>query len=173
MQSFFYLGHIFIVFYVKMAKSAYVTPAQRQRIIDLRKDDYSYGEIAKKLKLSKTACFQAAKYVQSTGSVQNKVRIRRRKTTARDDRKVHRLSEADRFKTAVDIHEELSGQLSKDVSVSTIKRRLNEFGLMGRIARKKPFIFKKNRKTRLEFAKEHVNWTEEQWSKVSKIFGFY
>lgn len=37
---------------------------------------------------------------------------------------------------------------------------------MDQAARKKPYISEKNRKERIAFAKEHVHWTSEQWSKV-------
>lgn len=155
-----------------MGRSTHVTPAERQRVIKLRQNGKKFKEIAKDTGLAISTCIKAAKHVQSTGSIQNKVRTRRHKTTARDDRKIHRLSEANRHKTAVDIHEEVSGQLSNDISVRTVQRRLNEFGLMGRVARKKPFISKKNQKARIKFAKEHLNWTQEQWSKVSQNFKF-
>ena len=150
-----------------MSKKANVKPNQRQKIVDRRKDGKSYGQIAKALKLSKTACLQAMKYVKANGICENKKRTRQRKTTEREDRRIHRLSEENRHKTAVDIHSELAQELTKPISVRTVKRRLNEFGLMGRIARKKPFISKKNQKERLKWAKEHVDWSQEQWSKVT------
>lgn len=37
---------------------------------------------------------------------------------------------------------------------------------MGRVARKKPLISEKNRRARLQFAKTHITWTAEKWSKV-------
>lgn len=40
---------------------------------------------------------------------------------------------------------------------------------MGRVARKKPFISKKNKLERLKFANEHKEWTNDQWSKVVKF----
>lgn len=151
-----------------MGRKAHITPAQRQRIVDLRKDGKTFSYIAKLLKKSKTACVQAAKHFKSMGTVENKQRKGRRKTTPREDRIIHRLSEEDRHKTAVDIHFEVSNQLSKSISTRTVQRRLNQFGLMGRVARKKPFISKKNQKARLKWAQKHVSWTDEQWSKVYK-----
>jgi hypothetical protein len=43
---------------------------------------------------------------------------------------------------------------------------LNHFGLFGRRPAKKPLISVKNRKRRIAFAKEHLNWTTEQWKNV-------
>ena len=51
-------------------------------------------------------------------------------------------------------------------SVDTSKRRLRSANLFGRRRAKKPFISIKNRKARLRFANEHLNWSREQWSKV-------
>jgi hypothetical protein len=80
---------------------------------------------------------------------------------------IHRLSEANRHMTAVDVLNEISNQTNVNIGVHTVRRRLNEFGLMGRVARKKPLISKKNKKERFTFAIEHLNWTQEQWSKVA------
>ena len=45
------------------------------------------------------------------------------------------------------------------MSISTAENTLKKYGLHGRVARKKPFISVKNQKLRLEFAKNHINWT--------------
>ena len=47
-----------------------------------------------------------------------------------------------------------------------MKRRLNSRGIFGRRPSKKPLISKKNRKARLQFAREHRNWTIKDWSKI-------
>lgn len=117
--------------------------------------------------ISKTAVFQALKHVKEYGTFHNKIRARKqRKTTKKLDRRIGRLSGSDRFRTAVDIHAEISPNLEVPISVHTVRRRLCEFGLNGRIARKKPYVSEKNRKARLAFAKAHIDWTPEQWSKV-------
>jgi len=65
-----------------------------------------------------------------------------------------------------------------NVSTQTIRRRLNEFGLYGRIAKKKPLLSIKNVKKRLQFAREHIQkgpnfWNMIVWSDESKfnVFG--
>lgn len=47
-----------------------------------------------------------------------------------------------------------------------MKRRLRDGGLFGRRPVKKPLISEKNRKKRLQWAKEHLYWTLKQWEKV-------
>ena len=60
----------------------------------------------------------------------------------------------------------LKEYLGKDVTPQTIRNYLKINGYRGRIARKKPFITKANRKKRLEFAKEYVNKPQSFWYNV-------
>ncbi|CAK9796210.1 Transposable element Tc1 transposase [Anthophora quadrimaculata] len=150
-----------------MGRGKHITPSQREEILCLRNEKMTLSEISRRLKLSINAVHQALKHINSNKSVNNKTRpARPRKTTPRLDRTIYRISEADRFRTAVDIHRDISARFDTQISIHTVRRRLTEFGLKGRIARKKPFISKKNHKARLAFAKKHLCWSAEQWSKV-------
>jgi hypothetical protein len=42
-----------------------------------------------------------------------------------------------------------------------VKRQLQDAGLPGKVAKKKPYIRWANKKKRLRWAKEHRHWTEE------------
>lgn len=84
-----------------------------------------------------------------------------RKTTVRIDKVIRRTSIADPRKTAADINADLRANYGVQVHDCTVRRRLNDFNLFGRHAVKKPYISEKNRKARLQFAKEHLNWTVE------------
>jgi hypothetical protein len=127
----------------------------------------SFSDIAKRLSISKTAAYQAMQHVKKYKTTASKPRAPyKRKTTERIDRMLHRISEADRHKTAVDVHAEMSKAAALNVSVRTVQRRLCEFGLNGRVTRKKPFISPKNRQARLKFAREHIAWTNLQWHTV-------
>ena len=50
--------------------------------------------------------------------------------------------------------------------MSTVKRRLQDAGLLGRVAKKKPYLRLANKKKRLTWEKEHRHWTEEDCKKV-------
>ena len=48
------------------------------------------------------------------------------------------------------------------VSPRTIRRSLNEFGLKGRIACRKPFLAKKHKLARIELTEKHISWSNEK-----------
>ena len=56
--------------------------------------------------------------------------------------------------------------LNLNCSANTIKNALYKRGYHRRLARYKPFIFKKNHVLRLEFAYKHLHWSEKQWWEV-------
>ena len=60
----------------------------------------------------------------------------------------------------------LKSIFSLDVHENTIRKALEEAGYHHRVARRRPFLNKRDRKRRLKFAKEHKNWTVEDWSTV-------
>ena len=77
-----------------------------------------------------------------------------------------RQSLQDRLKTAAEISREKGETSGGTVSRFTVLRRLKEAGLIARTTAQKPLISKKNQKTRLQFAQQHVLWSAEQWAKV-------
>lgn len=112
--------------------------------------------------ISVHACDITIKHVEKLDSFENKIHVNKlRKTVSRMDCVIHCLSEKDCHRTSVDIHSEILAKSDLKIGVHTVRCHLNEFGLMGQIARKKPFISKTNKKKRLAFAKEHIKWTQE------------
>ena len=51
-------------------------------------------------------------------------------------------------------------------SSSTVKRRLIDAGLNGRISRRKPLLLPRHKQQHLQWAKDHRDWTEDMWKKV-------
>jgi len=47
-----------------------------------------------------------------------------------------------------------------------IKNTFYRLGFRRRVARKKPLITETNRKKRLAWAQEHLDWLLEQWAKI-------
>jgi transposase len=89
---------------------------------------------------------------------------RPRKSTLRMDRIIRRCVLTDRQVTTLQIQDALGGPV---LSKSTICRRIHDLtGFTSWFKLKKNFVSEKNRKIRLDWAKEHLNWTVEQWRTV-------
>ena len=63
-------------------------------------------------------------------------------------------------------------------SLSTVKRRLIDAGLNGKISRRKPLLLPRHKQQRLQWAKDHRDWTEDMrkkvvWSNESKFNLFH
>lgn len=101
----------------------------------------------------------------STGGVERKAGSgRRRKTTAREDRAIAIKTKRNRMATGQEVKDEL--QLD-NLSETTIRRRMaSETGFESYWQTKKPFISEQNRLRRREFAREHLEWTDQQWQNV-------
>jgi hypothetical protein len=92
---------------------------------------------------------------------------RKRKTSEREDRTIQRISKKDRFLTAKAIAlKEAPNFVKNKISTTTVRRRLKEKELNGRVAAKKPLLKPLNKKRRLEWAKAHADWTSEMWRRV-------
>ena len=102
------------------------------------------------------------------GSNQNRKRSGRpRCTTKQEDKYIRVSSLRNRCHTGPQLAASLNGTRKTPVSTSTVKRRLRDDGLLGRVAKKKPYLRLANKRKRLRWGKEHRHWTEEDWKKVS------
>ena len=75
------------------------------------------------------------------------------------------LSKSNQRKTTVELRAMFNSE-SKSISTRTMWRELKGLGLNSCVALRKPLISEANRKKRLQFAREHKDWTLEQWKKV-------
>jgi len=144
------------------------SPKKRATAITLRDEGYSYREIAKKMGhgVSPAGVMKLCKRFSETGSIKNKVgKSRKKATTPQTDRRIVRMALKNRKSSAIDINKSLS-DAGVAVSDRTVRRRLISAGLRARIPRKKPFLNAAQRQKRLKWAKDHANWTPEQWRHV-------
>jgi hypothetical protein len=63
--------------------------------------------------------------------------------------------------TAVDVAKALRNVTNKSLSVQTVRRSLKAAGLKAVAKKKKPFLTKRHRKARMDFALAHQHWTVE------------
>ena len=140
---------------------------QRATIIVLTKNGLSQRQIAEQVGCSKTAVKKTQDKYRAANSITDMARSGHpRVTTERTDRHIAILSKSDRFKPATAIRDELEVVCGVNVSVSTVKRVLDKAGLPARVPRRKPALSSRNRKKCLDFAKQHQDWTQEEWSNV-------
>jgi len=150
-----------------MVKSRELSEATRMSIVELSNGGKSQSEIATQLKISKSTISDTLARYRSRGTIQNLPRTGRpRCTTSRIDQKIVRMAENSDKPCAVDIAKELAKLNIVSVHPNTVKNRLKETGLQGRVLVKKPLLLPRHIKARVEFAKQYQNWTKDDWAKV-------
>ena len=113
-------------------------------------------EIARKVLIPRTSIHRKIQKYKSTKCMGNIIgRGRKRKTITHTDRLIQRKIKANRRELAAAVKAELETSLNIVISESTVRRRLHEAGLYGRVARKKPYVNQINRGKRLEYTRMH------------------
>ena len=149
-----------------MAKRQKLDYSVRQAIVKLHKEKHTIREISEKVKRSKRVVGRVVKSYNDTGKIVSAFKIGwPRKTSAREDRIMQRMSLKDRFKSCTEIKRVMNSTSCVNVSRQTVSRWLQEIGLFNRTPREKPLVSSQNKK-RLEFANRYVIWTYENWAKV-------
>lgn len=139
----------------------------RQLAIDHHKNSKSLGEIAKIINRSRSTVQYIISRYKKENRVGNKVKISpKKKLTEYDERWILRKVRENPGISAPKISAELKIYLNKEVSESTIRRLLRKNDYHGRVARNKPLINERNRKRRLEFAKQYMHQPAEFWNDV-------
>lgn len=150
-----------------MPKKNELSLEQRVQIQLLHEQGKSQVEISKTVKCSRQSVQYAIERFAATGSHSNRHRTgRKRITTDREDRKLMRESLKNRKKCSSDLAADFSFEINRPISARTTRRRLQEVGLKGCKARKKPWLSQNNKKARYEWALKYQSFTEEDWSNV-------
>lgn len=141
---------------------------QRWSVVALHKDGRSGRYIAKHLAISRTTVRDILARYDATGSpLSGKRSGRPRATTEKEDTDIAVTARVAPFTPPRSIRRDLE----LEVSPRTVDRRLQEAGLFGRVARRKPGLSPAHIRARLSFAHGYRNM---DWSKVlfsdEKIF---
>ena len=124
-------------------------------------------EIAKKMKISYNGVYYSLQRTAQTGTNQNRKRSGRPWcTTNQEDKYIIVSSLRNRRLTVPQLAVSLNGTCKMAVATSAVKGRLRDAGLLGRVAKKNPYLRLPNKRKRLRWAKEPRHWTEEDWKKV-------
>ncbi|GFW11907.1 transposable element Tcb2 transposase [Trichonephila clavipes] len=104
---------------------------------------------------------------QTTGTALRKVGGGRPwTTTAGDDRYIILQAKRGRRQSASVIAQQLSTATGRQVSRFTVARRLHKGGLFARRPKRCLPLKVDRRRHRLQWCREHKNWTTDQWSRV-------
>lgn len=132
-------------------------------IINNYKSGLTHKDICEKFNLPKsTVTFILNKFRRSENLETLHCGGRPRHTTLKEDTRISRELKKYPEKSAVSIVK----ALNLKVSARTVQRRACEAGLKSYRAAKKPFISNKNRKARLKFAADHLDWSVQKWKTV-------
>jgi transposase len=143
---------------------SHLTDVEKGQILAFGALGMSSRAIAVHLKRGQTTVARVLRRHQKTGTTCRKPGSgARRKTTPKQDRRIKFLVTRDRRMPAKAIKQDLG---LDHVSESLIRRRVREWGFVGGWSRKKPFVSDTNRRKRVQWAREHLGWTKDQWARV-------
>ena len=136
---------------------------QRSQIVAFCECGMRQFDIANRLGVTQSVVSKTLKKFQESSSFSSAVRSGRPPvTTQRTDIMIRRLSTVHPNWSAKQILHELP----VTPSVTTVKRRLRQFGLKAHRPAKKPLLSPKNRRDRIAFCRKYRLWTAEIWSNV-------
>lgn len=150
-----------------MAPRRELSIALREQAIRLLQSGKTQQEVAEIISCSKSAVCKLWKKFQESGTVKDRSRHGRpRKTSATQDRHLRRICKENRRCTSKQLNAEWSKQSRTQVCDKTLRNRLHSMGYAFRKAKVKPFLTKKHRMTRLQWAQQRKDWTSDQWNRV-------
>ncbi|CAD6200038.1 unnamed protein product [Caenorhabditis auriculariae] len=129
-----------------------LTDNDKRAIVVGRQNGLTMMTLAGMFGVTKAGISQFLKRQKAQDGSTNSQRTGRPRVTDRnDDRNILKTSRTNPRLTAPAIRREVFLNSPSPPSVSTVKRRLNAAGIMGR---------------RVKWAKEHLNWTRQDWNKI-------
>jgi len=155
-----------------MGKKSDISPRKIGQIkVLLSESGLKQREIAKKLSVSTQTVSVIKRKFDNDVNIDAK-RIgkcgRKRKTTPRTDRLLVQMALKNRRASCRKLSMELAAK-NINVAPRTVNDRLLESGLKAYRPRKKPRLTMRMKLARLEWARNHVEWSPEQWGKVKMI----
>lgn len=168
-ESYKYKRYAFSGEICKMGRNKDISPRKKAVILGLLNNlNVSQREIARLTGVSVAtvnrvkACFDKNNSVLVTKRENCRSN---RKTTPRSERKIAQIcSQNRRASTRVLLHKVKEAEI--DISERTLRRRIKELGFACHRPAKKPRLTPNMIKKRLEWAKVHRHWTNEDWEKV-------
>lgn len=118
-----------------MGKKKSSTPAERRLIWETFQKTKSVGKVSEVLGFSRGKVNNAIHYYKKNSTFNDLPRKKQQKTTKAEDRRLVRISKSDPFLTSTEIRAEMETHYGVQISAQTVRRRLKENNLNGRIVR--------------------------------------
>ncbi|GBL77221.1 hypothetical protein AVEN_12828-1 [Araneus ventricosus] len=147
---------------------------KKQISIDIRKltiCHWKRGSFERKIgeivNVSKSTVHNIISKYKKTKSVKNRPRTGRpRRFTEREERWIVRKITCNPKISAVKLTLKAHQRFNKSANLGTVRNILRKYNFYGRVARRKPFLSKAHRITRLEFSKSYIKMPPEFWNSV-------
>jgi len=161
-----------------MQKRKELTESDRNQIIGAWKCGISGLIISKTLKFPTSITYDVINHYKNTEEIKPPSRSGRPPAlTERDKRHLTYIVKEDRKVTLNELNDKFIQATSNKICIRTLQKYLHEEGFYSRAGKRKPFVSEINRKKRLEWAKNKINWNSEWnfivWSDESRfeVFG--
>ena len=140
----------------------------RVEIITLYKlKTFTYEEIAEKCNVSCKCVFTTVNNYHENGSVDEKMRSGRpRTTTLEQDKRVFHLARTQPNVSTRSLSADAANHRIPMISHQTVGRRLKEFELESHLAATKPLLTNAHKQKRLAWCEARRNWGYEKWASV-------
>jgi transposase len=139
---------------------------QRSAIVALRSLNIRYDVIAHLTRCDQRTIKHWVDHYQQHHSLQDEPRSGRPRVTSED---MDTSIVAAATETPITTPRIIRSELGVEASARTVRRRLDEAGLFGRVARIEYPFTQEHIDKRLKFAGDHENWSDNQWASV--LFG--
>lgn len=140
-----------------------ISKEKKDNMKELLRQGHGHREIAKRLKISKSSVSNCAKAI---GIEPNPKNGRPKILSSRDENFCVKQITAGKSPSAIQVSKALKSQFDITASPNTVRRALKNKGLKAGEKKKKPLLSPKNIKSRMEFARKHKDWTEDDWNRV-------
>ena len=144
---------------------------KKGQLVQCIQDGLSIRKAAKKFGISHTGAAKIFRQNTSSGDVSaQQTSGRKKKIGVREARLIARKASQTPNITSKTIARQFSngdfGGKTVELSARTVRRSLNESGLIASVKRKRPKLDADHKKARLAFCRAHANWSESDWEKV-------
>lgn len=141
-----------------------ITPIRRSRILEYKESGLSNSETAEKLGISRST---ASRLYRTLLKTRNPYLVKPKtgrpcKVSDAEVRIGARMLAAGEARDAADLQRKQFPHLD----TSTVCRHLRKHGLGAYVRRRKPFLSKKAKEKRREWARSFIDWTDKDWSQV-------